>query len=51
MKVALLHLIGVDDPGQGLTQAVQVGLQVIGVGDVLKGDGQQLGLAAAHQPA
>jgi hypothetical protein len=51
VEVALLHLVGLDLTRQDLAELVEVGLQVVRVGDVLECALQQLGLAVADDLA
>ena len=46
-KVAFLHAVSGKIPGQHLTDEVEVGFQVVGVGDVLEGDLEQFPLGVS----
>ncbi len=51
VDIALLHLVGVDFSGQHLTHILQIGFQILGVGDVLKGADKQIGFGITDQIA
>ena len=47
VKIPLLHVVEADLAREHLTDIVEIGLQVVGVRDGLKGGGQQLRLRVA----
>jgi hypothetical protein len=51
VEIAFFHLVVVDLAGQEFVEAGEVGVQVVGKGDVLKCAVQQLFRSAAHDPA
>ena len=48
--VALFHLVAIDVSREKTPELVQVGIELIGVGDVLEGACQELGLGVSREP-
>ena len=51
VDVAFLHLVETDFPGKQAAYTIQIGGEVVGMGDLLKSAGEQFGLGVADENA